>query len=108
MRKFNINIGFHKNVAFDWEIRLNGLDDYNDMKQLGYKFFAVLKATADKKIAYVFDVFTPKDKDMNEVKKHKEFSEICEFVHTADGKERANFQGTFIDALNYIKDNFKA
>ncbi|MCR4941274.1 MAG: hypothetical protein K5978_00590 [Campylobacter sp.] len=107
MRKFNINIDYHKNIAFDWEIRLKGLNNYNDMKQFDHNFFAVLKATTDKKIAYVFDIFIPKDKDINEAKTHKEFSEICEFIHTVDGKEQTNFQGSFCDALKYIQKHFK-
>ncbi len=57
--------------------------------------------TADDKIVYAFDISV--DNEMiNEAKKDKRFLEVCKFRH-----EDKEFVGTFIDALEYIKANWR-
>ena len=58
----------------------------------------------DDKVVRIFDIFTPSKKDIDKAKEYKEFYEICDFEVLANGHK---FSGTFIDALEYIKANFK-
>lgn len=47
------------------------------------------------------------DLDINLAKTDKFMQEICEFEVLINNQFKEKFQGTFIDALNYIKANFK-
>ncbi|AHE94580.1 TPA: hypothetical protein RPW15_001399 [Campylobacter fetus subsp. venerealis] len=52
-----------------------------------------------------FDV-SMSDDDIKISKNDKIMSEICEFFVLKNDKEITKFQGSFIDALEYIKANF--
>ena len=67
----------------------------------------------DNKLAYIHDAFKIRDEDLEEAKKIDKFNEICEFyVNDSDflkntpQREKADFVGTFIDALKYIQKCF--
>ncbi len=95
----------------EWEIREVGLEDYTKLKWPGIDAFANIRVK-EGKLAYVHDI-SLRDEDIKRVKKEKLFSEICNFTHNdtkflkniaqKDGKK---FQGTFIEALEYIKEVF--
>ena len=95
-RKFNIEY-----LGIEWFIEaLN----YDKDKAKGLKIIAPITSTIDGKIAQIFDILTPSKQDIYESKEYKEFSEICDFEVLSNGYK---FTGTFIDALEYIKANFK-
>ncbi|WP_297575895.1 hypothetical protein [uncultured Campylobacter sp.] len=58
----------------------------------------------DDKITYIFDISFY---DLERAKKSKFFNEVCEFEVFVNDAFKEKFQGTFIDALEYIKANFK-
>ncbi|MDY6120416.1 MAG: hypothetical protein SPI03_03630 [Campylobacter sputorum] len=100
-------------IAFygiEWHIALY---NYDEKKDGGVPLKGVIKpivTTKDNKIAYIFDVFNPSDDEIEDCKKYKIFSEICEFnfFDSVTGKYTDKFQGTFIDALKYIQQNYEA
>ncbi|WP_086246439.1 hypothetical protein [Campylobacter vicugnae] len=95
-RKFNIEY-----LGIEWFIEaLN----YDKDKAKGLKIIAPITSTIDGKIAQIFDILTPSKQDIDEAKEYKEFYEICDFEVLESGHK---FTGTFIDALEYIKANFK-
>ena len=96
----------------EWEIREVGLDDYTKLKWAGIEAFGNIRVK-NGKLAYVQDIAI-RDEYMEIVKKEKLFSEVCNFTHNDKSfvkniaqKDGKKFQGTFIDALNYIKKEFK-
>lgn len=95
-RKFNIEY-----LGIEWFIEaLN----YDKDKAKGLKIIAPITSTIDGKIAQIFDILTPSKQDIDEAKEYKEFYEICDFEVLTNGHK---FTGSFIDALEYIKANFK-
>ena len=95
-RKFNIEY-----LGIEWFIEaLN----YDKDKAKRLKLIAPITSTIDGKIAQIFDILTPSKEDIDEAKEYKEFYEICDFEVLANGYK---FTGSFIDALEYIKANFK-
>lgn len=95
-RKFTIEY-----LGIEWFIEA---PDYNKDKAKGLEIIAPITSTIDGKIAQIFDIFTPSKEEINQAKKYKEFYEICDFEVLASGHK---FTGSFIDALEYIKANFK-
>lgn len=100
----------------EFEIAFYGIEWHISSFNYDEKFTKSIKGlykpiitTQESKITYIFDVFAPSDDEINECKKHKEFGEICEFnfFDSTTNKYKEKFQGTFIDALEYIKANFK-
>lgn len=95
-RKFNIEY-----LGIEWFIEaLN----YDKDKAKRLKLIAPITSIIDGKIAQIFDILTPSKQDIDEAKEYKEFYEICDFEVLANGYK---FTGSFIDALEYIKANFK-
>ena len=95
-RKFTIEY-----IGIEWFIEaLN----YDKDKAKGLKIIAPITSTIDGKIAQIFDIFTPSKEEINKAKEYKEFYEICDFEVLESGHK---FTGSFIDALEYIKANFK-
>ena len=95
-RKFTIEY-----LGIEWFIQA---PNYDESKAKGLKIIAPITSVIDGKIAQIFDIFTPSKEDIDEAKEYKEFYEICDFEVLANGHK---FSGTFIDALEYIKANFK-
>lgn len=54
----------------------------------------------DKKIIYLFDIY-PRVEDIELAKDDIRFQEVCNFTHN-----NKTFKGTFIDALEYVKEKF--
>lgn len=96
-RKFTIEF-----YGIEWFIEA---PDYDEDKSKGLKIIKPITSVIDGKIVQIFDIFTPLKEDIDEAKEYKEFYEICDFEVLANGHK---FTGTFIDALEYIKANFKA
>ena len=94
LRKLKINI--IPNV--DFEIIDEKIYNPKNCEYLG--LFAKCRVNSGK-IAYIFDIF-PTAYYLDKAQKEPLFNEICEFTH-----EKHTFQGSFIDALEYIKENFK-
>lgn len=95
-RKFTIEY-----IGIEWFIEAF---DYNKDKAKGLKIIAPITSTIDGKIAQIFDIFTPSKEEINKAKEYKEFYEICDFEVLESGHK---FTGSFIDALEYIRVNFK-
>ncbi|MSN96773.1 hypothetical protein F1B92_06295 [Campylobacter sp. FMV-PI01] len=105
LRKFEIAF-----YGIEWHI---GSYDYNEENDKDTPLKGLIKpmtTVKDGKIAYLFDLFAPSQDECQNAKNFKEFGEICEFNHfdTNVGRVIKTFQGTFIDALNYVRENFKA
>jgi hypothetical protein len=80
---------------YDWEIREKRLGDYTkESDYTNYLGFAVCKVRGNKLIYFCADVVSS---DMLELK-DKLFYEPCSFIHNG-----VIFDGSFIDALEYIK-----
>lgn len=104
-RKFNIDIF---KWSQDWWITINGFEfeSQNEHPPLDVDYgFAKHGITDDKKIVYLFsnglhniDITALKDKDI--------FNEILSFKCFIDEKATVSFNGTFIEALEYIKKAF--
>lgn len=91
----------------DWEMR-EAIVDISDSKILNIDAFATIKAI-DNKIVYLTDMDV-KDEDLELVSKDERFLENCIFVQTTfenEPKIIKEFEGTFIDALNYIKEQME-
>lgn len=101
-RKFEIAF-----YGIEWHISSFNYDEKLTKSIKG--LYKPIITTQENKITYIFDVFAPSDDEINECKKHKEFDEICEFnfFDSTTNKYKDKFQGTFIDALEYIKANFR-
>lgn len=101
-RKFIIKIW----EDVDWEIKLFGSSQVNK-KDIEIDAFAIAKSD-DNRISYLFDI-SVKDKDLELASKSKIFLEECMFTHISyDGmKNIKQFEGTFIKALEYVKEEFK-
>jgi len=91
----------------EWEIREVGLKDYTTLKPLNIDAFANIRVS-NNKIAYLHDLDI-KVKDIDTVSKEPLFNEECNFyinnpnfLKEYPQKNAKKFQGTFIDALNYI------
>ncbi|WP_297575904.1 hypothetical protein [uncultured Campylobacter sp.] len=102
LREFEITF-----YGIEWHIA--SFNYYEKLKKSIKGLYKPITMTQDNKITYIFDVFAPSDDEINECKKYKEFGEICEFnfFDSATNKYKEKFRGTFIDALEYIKENFK-
>lgn len=89
----------------DWEISLVGVEEGNE-KNIDIDAFAITKQNKDG-ITYLFDIAV-QDKDLELASKNKMFLEECLFTHTSyDGsKNIKQFEGSFIDALQYIQKEF--
>ena len=93
-RKFNIEF-----IGIEWFIEVFNFKNKQTEK---LDIISPITSVKNGEILQLFDIFTPSDKHINSCKKYKEFNEICEFYH-----DKHSFVGTFIDALNFIKVNFK-
>jgi len=63
----------------------------------------------DGKINWILDFVAPTDETIKECEKHKAFSEKASFVVMKLGEKWEkvdSFDGSFIDALKYIKEHF--
>ncbi|WP_162165593.1 hypothetical protein [Campylobacter fetus] len=95
-RKFVIEF-----YGIEWFIEV---PNYDDKGTKGLGIVAPITSLKEGKIARIFDILTPGTEDIDEAKEYKEFHEICDFEVVSNGHK---FTGTFIDALEYIKANFK-
>ncbi|AVK80943.1 hypothetical protein CFT13S00388_02205 [Campylobacter fetus subsp. testudinum] len=87
-------------LGIEWFIEI---PDYDDKVTKGLGIIAPITSVKNGKIARIFDIFAPETECINEAKEHKEFYEICDFEVPQTNHK---FTGTFIDALEYIKDTF--
>ncbi|MBN7287895.1 hypothetical protein [Campylobacter curvus] len=81
-------------------------------KSAEFKIFAQFEAL-NNDITWIYDIVAPSDETINECKRIAMFNKACKFV-VCDLDEKGDewikkedFNGTFIDALEYIKENFK-
>lgn len=91
----------------DWEIRLKGHS--SKKSECFIAAFAMAEINKTNEIVYLFDIGV-NDKDLELVKKDKRFDEICIFAHIEsplNEKIIKEFEGTFIDALKYVKEALK-
>ena len=93
----------------EWEIREIGLENYKELKGLDIDAFANIRVK-NGKLSYIQDI-SIRDEDIEKAKKEELFNEICNFTHNdkdflknVASKDGKSFKGTFIDALNYIKN----
>lgn len=104
-RKFIIKI--YKD--YDWELKLKTLSDYTLYLELDVETFSIARQTLDKKIVYLFDATIEQEK-IDISKEDSRFNELCKFEAFIDdgaGEELSSeFDGTIIDALEYIQKNF--
>lgn len=67
--------------------------------------------TIDDKIVWIYDIKKPSDDDIQKCKTLDIFNTKKEFIVYAlekdEWQEQEKFSGTFIDALEYIKENFR-
>ncbi|OCR95326.1 hypothetical protein [Campylobacter fetus] len=94
-RKFTIEF-----YEIEWFIDLQSHIDNGDSQ---LDIIRPITKIRDKRIARIFDIFAPETEYINEAKEYKEFYEICDFEVPQTNHK---FTGTFIDALEYIKDTF--
>ncbi|OCR91816.1 hypothetical protein [Campylobacter fetus] len=94
-RKFTIEF-----YEIEWFIDLQSHIDNGDSQ---LDIIRPITKIRDKRIARIFDIFAPETECINEAKEYKEFYEICDFEVPQTNHK---FTGTFIDALEYIKDTF--
>jgi len=102
MEKREFIIDIYKDI--DWEIREKGLKDYNAIpayrgKTRDYSF-GIWKLNPNGGIVYLYDIDV-RDEDLELIKGDPLFAEICHFVH-----DKHSFDGSFVDALKYIKEHF--
>jgi hypothetical protein len=102
MKKREFIIDIYKDI--DWEIREKGLKDYNAISPYSGKTkdynFGIYKLNPKGRIVYLYDICI-RDEDLELVENDPLFAEICHFV--CDGY---SFDGSFADALKYIKKYF--
>ncbi|WP_162165621.1 hypothetical protein [Campylobacter fetus] len=94
-RKFTIEF-----YEIEWFIDLQSHIDNGDSQ---LDIIRPITKIRDKRIARIFDIFAPETECIDKAKEHKEFYEICDFEVPQTNHK---FTGTFIDALEYIKDTF--
>ncbi len=109
MREFNLYLDFYNNKPIEWGVYERGYNlwdnkDYDKKRADKYLFATV--CVRNGLIMGFFDV-SLSDDDIKISKNDKMMSEICEFSVFKNDKEITKFQGSFIDALEYIKANFK-
>ncbi|EAK0830870.1 hypothetical protein A0X03_08465 [Campylobacter fetus] len=97
MENRKLIIGYY---GIEWAIKA---PDYDDKGTKGLGIIAPITSVKDGKIVEVFDILTPHKEDIDDAKEYKEFYEICDFEVPQTNHK---FTGTFIDALEYIKDTF--
>lgn len=93
----------------------NGIEWHIILKEWEYKdgYSADIslpnRALKTGEIAFINDIFAPSAKDLDIYKKEHLLLETCNFIHIDDASSQTikKFQGTFIDALEYIKDSFR-
>ena len=95
-RKFTIEY-----IGIEWFIERQSDIDSGDSQ---LDIIRPITKIRDDKVVRIFDIFAPSYDAINQAKKYKEFYEICDFEVVSNGYK---FTGTFIDALEYIKANFK-
>ncbi len=94
----------------DFEIRLVGCDSYKKYKGSDIPAFGILKAD-DKGLVYIYDICV--EIYLKEAKKHEAFYQKANFYIQPLGDlscypnpKAKQFKGTFIDALELIRDNW--
>lgn len=90
----------------EWQIK-NSKEKYISKSIKESDFLIPNRVDKNDKIAYLWDITIPDEKMIKYYLKFDFMKEIYKFIHLENNKEIASFQGTFIDALNYIKENFK-
>ena len=81
-------------------------------KGMKIEIFAQFEVLNDD-ITWIYDIVLPSDEAISECKKIAMFNKTCKFVvYDLDKNgdnwiKKESFSGTFIDALEYIKENFK-
>lgn len=96
LRKFDIEFD---SFLGEWHINLKG---YNGDKIGNYsRLISPIIHIENSQIVHIFNSFIS-DKTIKNANNDKLMQEVCEFRH-----EDYKFSGTFIDALEYIKENFK-
>ena len=104
-RKFVIKI--YKD--YDWEIKLKTLSDYALYPELEVETFSIARQTLDRKIVYLFDASIEQE-NIDISKEDIRFNELCKFeafIDDGTGEELSSeFDGTIIDAFEYIQKNF--
>ena len=88
----------------DWGIIKEGYN-HESGKISSDLIFAKERLDRDDKILWLFDSWIF-DEDIKKAEKKMSFRERAEFVIMIDGKEKERFEGTFIDALKYLKRFF--
>ncbi len=95
----------------DFEIRLVGCDDYRKYKSSDIPAFGILKVD-DKGLVYIYDICV--EIYFEEAKKHDAFYQKANFYIQPLGdlgcypnQKAKHFEGSFIDALELIKDNWE-
>ncbi|WP_162166916.1 hypothetical protein [Campylobacter fetus] len=97
MENRKLIIGYY---GIEWDIKVPG---YDEDKADVLKIIKPITSVMDGKIVEIFDILTPHKEDIDDAKEYKEFYEICDFEVPQTNHK---FTGTFIDALEYIKDTF--
>ncbi|EAH8299632.1 hypothetical protein ABC405_000666 [Campylobacter fetus] len=97
MENRKLIIGYY---GIEWDIKAT---NYDENRAKGLKIVKPITSVMGGKIVEIFDILTPYQEDIEEAKEYKEFYEVCDFEVLSNGHK---FTGTFIDALEYIKDNF--
>jgi len=100
VREFNIEIS----SDYGWEIDIVGfVPPYRayEVVEDAPISFGVCRKKEGKLIA-MYDNNCPKDEAIEEASKLDIFKEVCKFTDI-----KYNFEGTFIDALKYIQEQYK-
>lgn len=79
-------------------------NDYDDKRNDNY-IFATYCVKDEKFMGFYSSCIF--DKHIEAAKKDKLMQEICKFEVLICNKPKETFNGTFVDALKYIKENFK-
>lgn len=110
-REFNLTIYIQ---AKDWHIELDGVESFDSFHPLGgdIKYtFAKSRSCEDKKLSYLFN-HTMNETDIELAKEDIRFKELVKFNVKVLGlddrwENKKCFDGTFCDALEYIKEELK-
>jgi hypothetical protein len=100
---------FHIYIAQTYWIKEKGAPPHSGKFAKCDGDFANFRAQRGK-IAEIFDIYAPVDKkELERLSRDQRFRERCHFIALnayKDDELLAEFDGDFIDALNYVNENF--